>query len=80
MARQLQVLLLWWLVRTALYIFVAHFSPFGNRIFAKGRAKVPARNAGIQTYRLTLILFVLSATLAAFVGMCQAILNNPAFF
>jgi simple sugar transport system permease protein len=43
-----------------------------------GGDKVSARNAGIPTDRMTIILFVLSATSAAFVGMCQAILFNSA--
>jgi simple sugar transport system permease protein len=75
---QLQVMVLWWLALTAAYVFVVHLSPFGNWIFAMGGDKVSARNAGIPTDRLTVILFVLSATSAAFVGMCQAILYNSA--
>jgi simple sugar transport system permease protein len=75
---QLQVMVLWWLALTALYIFFVHFSPFGNWIFAMGGDKVSARNAGIPTDRLTMMLFVLSSTSAAFVGMCQAILYNSA--
>ena len=43
-----------------------------------GGDKVSARNAGIPTNRMTITLFVLSATSAAFVGMCQAILFNSA--
>ncbi|MBL9050699.1 MAG: ABC transporter permease [Tabrizicola sp.] len=75
---QLQVMVIWWLALTALYIFFVHVSPFGNWIFAMGGDKTSARNAGIPTDRLTVILFVLSATSAAFVGMCQAILYNSA--
>lgn len=75
---QLQVMVLWWLALTAIYIFFVHVSPFGNWIFAMGGDKVSARNAGIPTDRLTIILFVLSASSAAFVGMCQAILYNSA--
>ena len=43
-----------------------------------GGDKVSARNAGIPTDRMTILLFVLSSTSAAFVGMCQAILYNSA--
>lgn len=75
---QLQAMVIWWLVVTAVYIFVVHFSRFGNWIFAMGGDKVSARNAGIPTERLTITLFVLSSTSAAFVGMCQAILYNSA--
>jgi simple sugar transport system permease protein len=73
-----QVIILWWFALTAVYIFYIHFSPFGNWIFAMGGDKVSARNAGIPTRRLTVVLFVLSSTSAAFVGMCQAILFNVA--
>lgn len=75
---QLQVMVLWWLGLTAVYVFYVHLSPFGNWIFAMGGDKVSARNAGIPTDRLTMVLFVLSSTSAAFVGMCQAMLYNSA--
>lgn len=73
-----QVMIFWWLGFTALYIFFIHFSPWGNWIFAMGGDKISARNAGIPTDKLTIILFVLSSTSAAFVGMCQALLFNSA--
>jgi simple sugar transport system permease protein len=75
---QVQVMVIWWLIATAIYIFFIHFSRFGNWLFAMGGDKVSARNAGIPTERLTIILFVLSSTSAAFVGMCQAMLYNSA--
>lgn len=73
-----QVIILWWFAITALFVFFVHYSPYGNWIFAMGGDKISARNAGIPTTRLTIILFVLSATSASFVGMCQAILFNSA--
>jgi simple sugar transport system permease protein len=73
-----QVIILWWLALTAIYIYFVHYSPYGNWIFAMGGDKESARNAGIPTRRLTVVLFVLSSTSAAFVGMCQAILFNSA--
>jgi len=73
-----QNIILWWLGLTAVYIFFVHFSRFGNWIFAMGGDRVSARNAGIPTEKLTIILFVLSSVSAAFVGMCQAILFNSA--
>jgi simple sugar transport system permease protein len=76
--KQFQVLIVWWLAATAVYIFFVHFTKYGNWIFAMGGDKESARNAGIPTRRLTITLFVLSATSAAFVGMCQAILFNSA--
>jgi simple sugar transport system permease protein len=75
---QLQVMAIWWLVLTTAYVFFVHLSPKGNWIFAMGGDKVSARNAGIPTDRMTILLFVLSSTSAAFVGMCQAILYNSA--
>jgi simple sugar transport system permease protein len=75
---QLQVIVLWWVLFTACYIFFVHYSRYGNWLFAMGGDKVSARNAGIPTDRLTITLFVLSAVSAAFVGMCQAILFNSA--
>ncbi|SDN52108.1 simple sugar transport system permease protein [Ensifer sp. YR511] len=77
-ANTFQVIIFWWLALTALYVYVVHYSPWGNWIFAMGGDKISARNAGIPTARLTIALFVLSSTSAAFVGMCQAILFNSA--
>jgi simple sugar transport system permease protein len=75
---QLQVVVLWWILFTAAYVFFIHYSRYGNWIFAMGGDKVSARNAGIPTDRMTILLFVLSAVSASFVGMCQAILFNSA--
>lgn len=75
---QMQVMFVWWILLTGCYIFFVHYSRFGNWIFAMGGDKVSARNAGIPTEKLTIVLFVLSSTSAAFVGMCQAILYNSA--
>ena len=43
-----------------------------------GGDKESARNAGIPVNRMTVLLFVLTSTSAAFVGMCHAILFNSA--
>ena len=75
---QLQTMSIWWLIVTAMYIFVVHNSRFGNWIFTLGSNKFGARNAGILTGQLTITLFGLSATSAAFVGMCQVIRYNSA--
>ncbi|MFT4183120.1 MAG: ABC transporter permease [Rhizobium sp.] len=77
-ANTFQVIIFWWLALTALYIYVIHYSIYGNWIFAMGGDRISARNAGIPTAKLTIALFVLSSTSAAFVGMCQAILFNSA--
>jgi simple sugar transport system permease protein len=73
-----QVIIVWWLLFTALFAFVVHQTRYGNWIFAMGGDKVSARNAGIPTQKVTITLFVLSAVCAAFVGMCQAIQFNSA--
>lgn len=75
---QLQIVVIWWILFTACYVFFVHYSRYGNWLFAMGGDKVSARNAGIPTDRMTILLFVLSAVSAAFVGMCQAILFNVA--
>jgi simple sugar transport system permease protein len=73
-----QVIILWWLFLAAIYHFVMRYTHFGNWIFAMGGDEDSARNAGIPTRRMTIALFVLSATSASFVGMCGAILFNSA--
>lgn len=75
---QLAVIVVWWLLFTACYIFFVHYSRFGNWIFAMGGDRESARNAGIPTNRVTISLFVIASVSAAFVGMCQAILFNSA--
>jgi simple sugar transport system permease protein len=73
-----QVTLLWWIAASLIVGFVLHYSPYGNWIFALGGDKDGARNAGIPTDRLTVLLFMGSGLCAAFVGMTQAILYNSA--
>ncbi|PDS63051.1 ABC transporter permease [Rhizobium anhuiense] len=73
-----QVTIFWWIGIAAVYMFVLHFSPAGNWIFALGGDKVGARNAGIPTDRITVSLFVASSVSASFVGVSQAILFNSA--
>ena len=73
-----QVIIVWWVLLTAIFAFVVHRTRYGNWIFAMGGDKESARNAGIPTKRLTIGLFILSAVCASFVGMCQAIQFNSA--
>jgi simple sugar transport system permease protein len=73
-----QIIILWWLALTALYVLVVHHTRYGNWIFAMGGDRESARNAGIPTRGLTIWLFVLTSTSATFVGMCGAILFNSA--
>lgn len=73
-----QIIIVWWIVVSAILYFVVHHSRFGNWLYAMGGDKESARNGGIPTERVTILLFMLSATCASFVGMCQAILFNSA--
>lgn len=73
-----QIIVLWWVVLTTLYVFIIHYARYGNWLFAMGGDKTSARNAGIPTALMTIVLFVLSSTNASFVGMCGAILFNSA--
>ncbi len=73
-----QVLIIWWVVFAIIFWFVLHQSRYGNWIYAMGGDKPSARNAGIPVNRMTILLFVLTSTSAAFVGICHAILFNSA--
>ena len=73
-----QVTIFWWMAAVMFWGFVLHYSPYGNWILAMGGDKVSARNAGIPTERMTVILFMCSGMSAAFVGLSQAILYNSA--
>ncbi len=77
-ANSFQVIIFWWFAAVVIYAFVVHFTRYGNWLFAMGGDKESARNVGIPTDRMTIVLFVLSSTSAAFVGMCQTILYNSA--
>ena len=70
--------ILWWGLAIAAIGFLLHASPYGNWIFAMGGDKLSARNAGIPTERLTVLMFMYSGFSAAFVGIAQAILYNQA--
>ncbi len=73
-----QIIILWWIAFTLIMAFYVHRTPIGNWLFAMGGDRESARNAGIQVDKLTIGLFILTATSASFVGMCQAILFNSA--
>ncbi|MEQ8365370.1 MAG: ABC transporter permease [Roseicyclus sp.] len=73
-----QIIIVWWVVIAVIAWFYIHVSQYGNWIFALGGDRDSARNQGIPVNRLTIVLFILSATAASFTGMCQAILFNSA--
>jgi simple sugar transport system permease protein len=62
-----QVTIFWWIAAAIIFGFILHYSHYGNWILAMGGDKVSARNAGIPTERMTILLF-----------MSQAILYNSA--
>ncbi len=72
------VTIFWWIGAALFFGFILHFSRYGNWILAMGGDKVSARNAGIPTERLTILLFMCSGVSATFVGLSQAILYNSA--
>lgn len=73
-----QVVIVWWVLIALVFWFVMHQTKYGNWIFAIGGDRDSARNAGIPVDRITILLFVGTATAASFVGMCHAILFNSA--
>ncbi|RUM08751.1 ABC transporter permease [Rhizobium chutanense] len=73
-----QVTIFWWLLFVAGFFCLLHISPVGNWIFALGGDKVSARNAGIPTERLTIVLYMLSGVSAAFVGVSQVLVYQSA--
>lgn len=73
-----QVTIFWWTGAALLFGFILHFTRYGNWILAMGGDKVSARNAGIPTERMTVLLFMVSGVCATFVGVSQAILYNSA--
>lgn len=68
----------WWIFLTAIFIYVLHYSKWGNWIFALGGDEEGARNAGIPTARLKIALFMLVAVCTALAGIAQAIQFNSA--
>jgi simple sugar transport system permease protein len=71
-----QVIILWWVALVAVFAIVLHKTSLGNWIYALGGDRVSARNAGVPTTRVTILLFVLASVAASFVGMCGAIQFN----
>jgi simple sugar transport system permease protein len=71
-----QVIVFWWLALVLVFAFLLHKTSFGNWVFALGGDKISARNAGVPTTRVTILLFIMSAVAASFVGMCSAIQFN----
>ena len=73
-----QVVIVWWVIIAVVFWFILHQSRFGNWVYAIGGDRESARNAGIPVDRMTILLFIGTATSASFVGMCHAMLFNSA--
>ncbi len=73
-----QVTILWWILIALAFGFLLQFTRYGNWTMAKGGDKVSARNAGIPTERMTILLFFCSGVAATFVGLCQAVQYSSA--
>lgn len=76
--RSLQSSFFIWIGFGLVCFYILHLSPWGNWIFAIGGDQESARNAGIPTGHLKIVLFMLSAMAAALVGMTEATLANTA--
>ena len=77
-ANSFQVIIFWWLLVAVVYGFIVHYTRYGNWLFAMGGDRESARNVGIPTDKVRIILFIASSVSAAFVGMCQTILYHSA--
>jgi simple sugar transport system permease protein len=68
-----QVGIFWWTAFAVLIYYLLHVSPWGNWVLALGGDRESARNAGIPTQRVTILLYMLSGFAAAFVGVTQVV-------
>ena len=73
-----QVIIVWWVILAVIFWFFMHHTKYGNWIYAIGGDKESARNAGIPVNGMTILLYIMTATAASFVGMCHSILFNSA--
>ncbi|WP_165165144.1 ABC transporter permease [Corynebacterium qintianiae] len=65
----IRITVVWWLIFVALASFVLFKTTFGNWIFAVGGNQDAARASGVPVGRVKIILFMLVALAAWFVGM-----------
>lgn len=65
------VSMFWWAAFAIAIFYLLHISPVGNWIYAVGGDRESARNAGIPTQQLRVLLYMLSGLAAAFVGVLQ---------
>lgn len=68
----ISVLILWTIVFYIVGVLVFNKTPFGRHVLATGGNEVSAGYSGVKTKKVKVIVFVLSATFAAFAGILYA--------
>jgi len=68
-----KVKVIWWLALTALGAWVLARTRFGNWIYGVGGDPVAARNVGVPVARTKVVLFMLTSSTAALLGIITAI-------
>jgi simple sugar transport system permease protein len=68
-----KVKIIWWIVITALGIWLLARTRFGNWIFAVGGDPIAARNVGVPVARTKIALFMLTSMTASVLGIITAI-------
>ena len=65
--------IIWWVLITAVVYWVLRRASFGNWIFGTGGDENAARNSGVPTVRVKIVLFMATAAAAALVGVIQTL-------
>ncbi|HVV59284.1 MAG TPA: ABC transporter permease [Gaiellaceae bacterium] len=68
-----KVKVIWWIAITAVGAWVLARTRFGNWIYAVGGDPVAARNVGVPVVRTKIVLFVLTSTTSALLGVIEAL-------
>jgi rhamnose transport system permease protein len=66
------------LILAVIFGILLHFTPFGRSIYAIGANEEAARFSGVRVKRVKLLLFVMSGTVAALVGIVLTLRNSTA--
>lgn len=69
----LPVTVLWWIAVTALASWILTRTQFGNWIFATGGATEAARNVGVPTDRVKIVLFMATSLCAGILAVVQVL-------
>jgi simple sugar transport system permease protein len=69
----LPVVFLWWLVISAIASWILFRTRFGNWIFATGGAPEAARNVGVPTNQVKIVLFMATSLSAAILALNQVL-------